>query len=108
MMGWGKWRTSVTNELRKAEPRLRLRAAHHPRRSSAPFTEENDHNPIVLQNCPACRGTGKVCRHLKMKDRECIRREACSSCAGTGITGELEHFFTNDSPEMTAECRSEG
>jgi DnaJ-class molecular chaperone len=99
----------MTTEQRKMEIRRRLRLAKYPRRSHAVFSEENDHNPIVLQDCATCHGTGKVCRHFKTKEGgECIARDECPSCAGQGVTGELEPYFSNDQPERPADCRSEG
>ena len=48
----------MDDEARKAEIRRRLTLARYPRRSKARFTDENDHNPLVLQDCPQCHGSG--------------------------------------------------
>ena len=99
---------NVTTDQRKAEILQRLKEAKHPRRASAVFSVENDHNPFILQDCPKCHGIGKVCRHFTTRGGRCVAREQCDSCGGKGITGEIERYFSNDNPEIVAECRSEG
>lgn len=98
----------MENEARKADIRRRLTLAKYPRRSRAKFTDDNDHNPMVLQDCRRCQGSGRVCRHFEHHGRQVKSREECSECDGKGVTGEVERYFTNDDPEVDAPVRNEG
>jgi hypothetical protein len=93
---------------RKLELEQHLRSSPYPPRAKAQFTAANDHNPLILQDCPECRGTGK--RDLFSKDASGARWTlgACSACGGKGITGEVEPYFLNDVPEVAARPNSEG
>ena len=95
----------MDTERRKSEIRRRLTVAQNPRRANAQFTDENDHNPIVLQDCPACHGSGKTCEH---HGPDVIARIECPTCNGNGITGETESYFTNDAPAMDATPNAHG
>src|SRR4051812_49311871 len=53
---------------------------------NATFTIKNDHNPMVLQNCPRCRGTRKTCEYL---GTGVIARVESPDGNGDGVTGEL-------------------
>ena len=92
-------------EQRKSEIRRRLTAAQNPRRAQAQFNAENDHNPIVLQDCPKCYGTGITCEH---RSPDVIAQIECSTCSGDGITGKTETFFNNDAPPMGATPNEHG
>jgi hypothetical protein len=85
-------------ESRKAEIRRRLRIGAFPRRSEARFTEENDHNPTVLQDCPRCYGSGKACE----ESAGCAELFLCPDCDGSGITGETEPYFSSSEPPIDA------
>lgn len=67
--------------------------------SDLTFDEANDHNPIVLDECPRCRGGG--C-HDEMgrdeKGRAYVGRVQCEHCHGTGTTGERVRYFDKDLP----------
>ncbi len=98
----------TTNE-RKLEIERRLRSASYPRRSKAQFTAANDHNPLVLQDCPTCHGTGKrdLCHDGPAGECGWVLG-ACSDCGGTGITYEVERYFLTESPEVVAIPDAEG
>lgn len=94
---------------RKRELQRRLLLSSHPRRAKAQFTATNDHNPLILQDCPACHGTGKRDRRHDGLDGERVwELSECAECGGTGITGEVEHYFLTNSPEATATPDAEG
>ena len=98
----------MDNEVRKAEIRRRLTLARYPRRSAARFTDENDHNPAVMQDCPCCRGWGTVCEYFSTEDISGYSRVECPDCGGSGVTGEIEPYFTNETPEAEATADAEG
>ena len=87
----------MDNAERKALIRKRLNAARYLRRRHAIFDDANDHNPMVLQDCHACGGTGRRCKHL---DESTIARIECPECDGRGITGDVEPYF-DELPEPT-------
>lgn len=96
----------MDNEARKNEIRRRLTLARYPRRLKAQFTDENDHNPLVLQNCPCCYGTGHVGESWP---EEGIEADVlCTACDGSGITGKVEPYFATDWPEVEAELDADG
>jgi hypothetical protein len=80
------------------DPRRRTALRRPPRRSAATFSDDNDHNPRVLQDCPACSGSGKSCH----RSGEAYALEVCASCSGTGVTGDVEPYFPDDRPEVPA------
>ena len=86
----------------KDDLRARLALRRYPRRSAAVFTDENDHNPWVLQDCPACRGSGKHCHHNISRSGETYSLGLCTSCGGSGVTGEVEPYFPDDAPGIPA------
>lgn len=94
----------MDNAARKADIRRRLTLAKYPRRSRAKFTDDNDHNPMVLQDCPQCRGWGRVCRPVEQVQS----LKTCPQCDGEGVTGEVEAYFTNDNPAVDAPVQAEG
>jgi len=92
----------MTVSERKLELRRRLRLAAHPRRREAQFTAENNHNPLILQACPSCHGSGK--RDIETAIGNGGRTwslGSCRDCGGTGITGEVEPYFLIETPEVT-------
>ena len=95
----------MDHEQRKSEIRKRLTVAQNPRRADAQFTADNNHNPVVLQDCPTCYGTGKTCER---RGTYVITRIECPTCCGDGITGETETFFTNDAPPVSATPNEHG
>jgi len=81
---------------KKEEIRQRLIAARHPRRATAVLSSDPDHNPIILEDCSACRGTGHRCDETSTA----YVLDVCAACAGQGVTGRLVRYFQNDSPEV--------
>lgn len=99
----------MDNEARKAEIRRRVTLLRCPRRAKAPFTDENDHNPMVLQDCPTCFGSGKVCQSRSDDDgRDVLDLTVCATCKGSGVTGEVEPYFPRDLPEASARADAAG
>lgn len=88
--------------------RCRIALLRYPRRSAATFTNENDHNPRVLQDCEQCHGSGNHCReHIVDGSHECAL-EICRDCHGTGVTGKVEPYFLEDRPEVSACADAKG
>ena len=98
----------MDNESRKNEIRRRITIARYPRRSRAVFTDENDHNPLVLQDCPTCDGSGKASEYWSEGEISVHSRIICPTCHGTGITGEIEPFFAIDTPEASVATGVDG
>ena len=99
----------MTGSERKLELERRIRLANFPRRAKAQFTTANDHNPLILQDCPACHGTGKRDRRHDGADGERVwELGSCSDCGGTGITGEVEHYFLTESAVAAGRPDAEG
>ncbi len=67
-----------------------------PRRSEAQFSENNDYNPLVLENCRACSGFGSA------------DWKVCQSCNGSGLTGHVVRYFENDNPIETIRANERG
>ena len=87
----------------------KLRSSPHPPRANARFDAENDHNPLMLQDCPECGGTGKRdIRSESARGGSIWTYGECSACRGTGITGDVEHYFLTDAPEVTVIPDSKG
>ena len=87
----------MSENARKLALQRRMLISRHPRRANAQFAAENEHNPLVLQDCAECRGTGK--RDIPSGDirgKHTWTLTTCSACDGLGITGELEPYFTSD------------
>lgn len=63
------------------------------------FNAENDHNPMVLPDCPVCRGYGK--QDVPSEGGTVWTLMICSECDGKGfvVGGTPEHYFTKgDTP----------
>lgn len=94
---------------RKTEIRRRLRESKFPRRAAARFADEDDHNPMVLQDCAVCRGTGRIDRNSPASEGGAVYvMEDCRNCGGMGTTGEIGRFFAADGPEMVVETGPDG
>jgi hypothetical protein len=99
----------MTNEERKRELQARRRLASYPRRREAQFSEANAHNPLILQDCPACCGTGKRDHHTKLPGGGSMwELGICADCGGAGTTGEVEPYFLTEMPEATAMSDADG
>jgi hypothetical protein len=87
--------------MRRDRPRLKMR--HYALRRDVAFTDANDHNPMVLEECPRCSGSGRmgVYDYGVLPDGTPVNthsRVECDVCSGTGTTGERVPYFDNDSP----------
>jgi len=69
----------------------------YPRRSDGGLHLEEypDHNPLVLQDCSACRGRGKIMRCEADAEGFTMYGDPCAACLQTGITGGVERYFEN-------------
>jgi hypothetical protein len=96
----------------KRELQRRLKLRQYPRRSAAQFTEENDHNPVILADCPRCSGRGHTCEHLVERTAEGLSvmysTDDCPDCGGSGTNEELTRYFSNDAPPLDAVANEEG
>ena len=88
----------------KDDIRRRLTLSRYPRRRDATFSDENGHNPAVLQDCARCHGRGKHCEDV---DGAAVL-DTCRACDGAGITGETEPYFANDEPELVVALGADG
>jgi hypothetical protein len=77
----------------KALIRRRLLEALYPRRARADFLLDPDHNPLVLEDCAPCHGTGQICREGPAS----ALLDVCDSCEGCGWSGRLTRYFSEDS-----------
>jgi hypothetical protein len=90
----------MNNEERKNAIRTRLTLAKYPRRSEAVFDDANGHNPLVLEPCPSCRGSGHVCEG-SMDGRAYFMSE-CAMCEGSGVSGAVARYFPDDVAALPA------
>lgn len=98
----------MNTEQQKVEIKRRLKLSRYPRRNSAKFTDENDHNPIVLEDCLHCGGKGEICEEFLQNGEWVAKLSICSHCQGSGTTEELVSYFTNTSPAVLVEIRADG
>lgn len=97
----------MSNEARKQEIKRRLNRAKYPVRAAAVFSDENDHNPLVLERCSRCSGRGQVDIYQRHNDAETWSLEVCPLCSGEGTTEEIVPFFENQSPAIDVEANNE-
>ena len=93
-------------EKRKARIRRRLTIARYSKPDSVAYTDENDHNPWVLEKCPHCHGTGKNCSFVEAEMT--YYHDICSNCKGERFTGELIRKFSNESVPAEATTTVDG
>lgn len=94
------------NDARKVEIRRRLNIAKYSKRENIVYTDENDHNPWVLENCPGCNGAGRNCRFVEAERAHYTY--ICSTCDGTRYTGELVRKFDNNAEPVEASPNAHG
>jgi nitrite reductase/ring-hydroxylating ferredoxin subunit len=85
-----------SNIIRKKEIKARLNLKKFPRKSQAVFLDENDHNPLVLENCPKCNGHGTYC----IESPGMAIKEYCEECEGSGVTGNIVHYYQEELSEV--------
>ena len=84
----------------KDELQRRVLLAKYPRRSTALLNAAPDHNPLVLEDCPACHGSGRRC----VEDGEVSVLAECTDCAGVGTTYAVVPYFSNTAPPHTIDA----
>ena len=90
--------------ISKDELRRRLIVAKHPRRRDADPSSAPDHNPLVLEDCPACSGSGTRC---EMTAHESTLLE-CTACSGEGTTYAVVPLFSNNAEPLAARAEAAG
>lgn len=90
--------------ITKAEIQRRLLVAKYPRRADADLRSAPDHNPLVLEDCPTCRGSGHKC---EMEPGIATLLE-CPDCNGEGTTYALVPRFANDNPPVGVRVGDDG
>jgi len=95
-----RWGPMIT----KDELQRRVLLAQYPRRSSAVLNATPDHNPLVLEDCPACRGSGRRC----VEDGEVAVLSECTACGGDGTTYAVVSYFSNSAPAHTVDADADG
>jgi hypothetical protein len=78
--------------------------AKYPRRAAAVFHSAPDHNPLVLEDCPTCHGSGTKCEG---GPGVAILLD-CPDCQGDGTTYALVPRFDNDSPPLAVRAAEDG
>ena len=72
------------------------------------FTEENEHNPMVIPNCPKCiMGKTAGMSNTSNKSQGHI---LCESCGGSGILTPpvAKLMFENNKPPLKVSCKVSG
>lgn len=85
-------------EQKKEAVKKRLRIAKYSKPENVGFTDENDHNPLVLETCKICFGSKHVCSQNNLE----VVRYSCDACEGLGITGNLVRRYPENYPAMSA------
>jgi hypothetical protein len=99
----------VSGGAKKREIERRLLLAKYPRasgRSDVPlvFSDDDDHDPLVLEDCPSCHGRGTRC-----DERGGVASlDACDACDGAGTTFELVRYFASSAPAVEVAADDEG
>jgi|SRR5215475_1058408 len=94
------------NEAKKEEIRRRLNIARYSNRENIVYSDENDHNPLVLEKCPACSGTGKNCRFVASENA--YYTDICEACDGERTTGNLVRQYSSDTAPIEARVNESG
>src|SRR3954466_13557356 len=83
--------------MRRDHPPLKLR--HQSLRGDVAFTADNDHNPLVLDDCPRCNGYRKYETFTDPDPKTGIAQQVdlhwCEVCGGSGHTGAYVPYFDN-------------
>src|SRR5687768_17398059 len=98
----------MDTESRKAEIRRRIILSRYPTRSAAQFTDENDHNPMVLRKCPTCGGRGLRGESFEEGGTAVEVDYVCEACGGSRVVAEVEPYFPTDAPEAPASLDAAG
>jgi hypothetical protein len=68
------------------------------------LAEAEDHNPEILEDCPACQGRGTICEEAG----GVASLDDCRECSGVGTTFNVVRYFSNDSPAKSARADADG
>jgi uncharacterized Zn-finger protein len=90
--------------LKKEEIERRLLVAKYRRRADADFRSAPDHNPLVLEDCPKCSGSGTACEG---GPGVAILLD-CPACQGEGTTYAVVPRFANDNPPVAVHVGDDG
>jgi hypothetical protein len=85
-------------EQKKEAIKKCLRIAKYSKPENITFTDENDHNPLVLETCKICFGSKYIC----LEDNLVAVKDLCDACDGLGVTGNLVRRYSEDYPAMSA------
>ena len=96
------------SESRKQAIRKQLNIAKYTKPENIVFSDENDHNPLVLEKCPVCKGTGKNCKRIKTTNEMVIVTDSCEACGGLRVTGNLVRQYSEDSSIEEARVNRDG
>ena len=90
-------------------PQRALKPRHLSLRKNVAFTAENDHNPLVLEDCTRCRGYGKYDTYAESGsgDRS-TSLHRCEVCSGSGHSDTYARYFDNDAPPVAVQVRANG
>lgn len=72
------------------------------------FTEENDHNPLVVNSCPKCIN-GRTAGEYQGPNKSCGHGR-CEECDDTGVSTPpaIELMFTNNNEPISMSCNTYG
>src|SRR5688500_15505599 len=89
-----------------------LKQRHYWLSDGATFTDANDHNPTIPEDCPRCGGSGRM--HVssrETRDGLVVHSDGsvtCDACGGTGTTGKMVPYFDNDAPVIEVMAGADG
>ena len=86
----------MSDTLKKEAIRRRLLEQQYPRRQRAVFWSDPDHNPLILEDCRRCAGTGRCCSEAT----GVAVIDTCPECGGSGWTGRISTYFPLDAAEF--------
>lgn len=90
--------------MTKDEIQRRLLVAKYPRRAAADLRSAPDHNPLVLEDCPTCRGSGHTCEWEPGVSTMLV----CPACQGAGTTYAVVPRFENANPPVAVSLGEDG
>lgn len=81
-----------------------------PQRKEAVLREDPRHNPLILEECPRCRGYGKESIYNEPSPERPWSHAliSCPECCGLGMTGNAVRYFSEDPPPVDAMTRPDG
>src|SRR4051812_2856335 len=96
--------------MRRDQPLLTLR--HNRLRGDVAFTADNDHNPLVPDDCPRCGGYGKYDTFTDPDPETGLARQVdlhrCEVCGGSGRASVRVPYFDNAAEPVTVRLPANG